>query len=119
MQLRLELLLQSAQAVIVHAHIAQHLRGNLVVRIEALELFGEVDALDMLAPLPAPVPVSACTRAATSGVTLRATQAKLWPLFKPGGNLLFGGLRIFGVGMHHGGQRMRGGLLVVNFEGTA
>jgi hypothetical protein len=37
-QLRLELLLQAAQAVVVHAHIAQHLRGNLVVRIEALKL---------------------------------------------------------------------------------
>jgi hypothetical protein len=36
-QLRLELLLQAAQAIVVHAHIAQHLRGNLVVRIETAE----------------------------------------------------------------------------------
>ncbi len=51
-QLRFEFLLQAAQAVVVHAHIAQHLRGNLVVRIEALELFLEVDALDAAEALP-------------------------------------------------------------------
>ena len=38
-QLRLEFLLQAAQAVVVHAHIAQHLRGDFVVRVEALKLF--------------------------------------------------------------------------------
>ncbi len=46
-QLRFELLLQAAQAVVVHAHIAQHLRGDLVVRIEALKLFLKVDALEL------------------------------------------------------------------------
>ena len=44
-QLGIEFFFQAAQPVVVHAHVAQHLRGNLVVGIEALELFLEVDAL--------------------------------------------------------------------------
>ena len=44
-QLRIEFLFEAAEAVVVDAHIAQHLRGDLVVGIEALELFLEVDAL--------------------------------------------------------------------------
>ena len=44
-QLTVELLLEAAEAVVVDAHIAQHLRGDLVVGIEALKLFLKVDAL--------------------------------------------------------------------------
>ena len=108
-QLRLELQLQAAQAVVVHAHIAQHLRGDLIVRIEALKLFLEVDAFEAWT-------ISAFTRAAISGVTRRATQAKLCPLSEPRGNLLLGGLRVVGVGVDDGGQRVGSRLLVVKLS---
>ena len=45
MQLRFEFLFETAQAGIVDAHITQHLRGDLVVGIEALEFFLKVNAL--------------------------------------------------------------------------
>ena len=48
MQLRLKLLFQASQAFVVRAHIAQNLRGNLIVRVEALKLLLEVDALEFL-----------------------------------------------------------------------
>ena len=41
----IEFLFEAAEAVVVHADVAQHLRGDLVVGIEALELLLEVDAL--------------------------------------------------------------------------
>ena len=47
MQLRLEFLLQPAQAGIVDAYIAQHLRGDFVVGIEALEFFLEKNTLEV------------------------------------------------------------------------
>ncbi len=47
MHLVVELLLQPAQPVIIRAHIAQHLRRQVAVRIKALELLLEVDALQV------------------------------------------------------------------------
>ncbi len=44
-RLAVEFFFEAAEAVVVDAHVAQHLRGDLVVGIEALELFLEVDAL--------------------------------------------------------------------------
>ena len=42
-----ELQLQSAETRIFAAHITQYLRGQIVVRIEALEFFAEIDALQI------------------------------------------------------------------------
>ena len=47
MQVVVEALLQAAQTVVIGADVAKHLRGQLVVGIEALELFLEVDALQV------------------------------------------------------------------------
>ena len=44
-ELRVEFLLEAAEAVVVEADIAEHLRGDLVVGIEALKFFLEIDAL--------------------------------------------------------------------------
>ena len=44
-QLRVELLLEAAEAVVVDADVAEHLRGDLVVGIEALKLLLEINAL--------------------------------------------------------------------------
>ena len=95
-ELRVEFLLQAAQAVVVHAHIAQHLRGDLVVRVEALEFFLEVDPLH--------VEATCAHAAATCGVTRRATQAKLCPCVEALGNLIFRGLGVVGVGVNQGGS---------------
>ena len=46
-QLMIKLLLYTAQAVLVHAHIPQHLRGYVVLRVKPLELFLEVHALEL------------------------------------------------------------------------
>ena len=110
-QLRIELLLQAAQPVVVHAHIAQHLRGNFVVRIKALELFLEVDALEALILDQLPD--------AGSGIRRDAPRnpGKAAPGFQTAGNLLLGGLRVVGVGVHDRGQCAGGRLLVVDFGG--
>ena len=44
-ELLIELVFEAAEAVVVDADIAKYLRGDLVVWIEALELFLVVDAL--------------------------------------------------------------------------
>jgi hypothetical protein len=83
--LRLVLLLQAAQPVVVHAHIAQHLRGDLVVGIEALKLLLRIDALD----------VQSLHLGCTSGVTRRATHAKLCPLDSRSAICVLAGQRVF------------------------
>ena len=47
MQLRLKLALHTAESVVVCADIAQHLRGQAAVGVEALELLLQVDALQV------------------------------------------------------------------------
>ena len=44
-QLRIEFSFESAEAVVVEADVAQYLRGNLVIGIEALKFLLEIDAL--------------------------------------------------------------------------
>ncbi len=68
-QLLVEFLFEAAEAVVVHAHVAEHLRGDLVVGIEALKLLLEVDALH----------VEGAHARCNFGVTRRAIQAKLCP----------------------------------------
>jgi hypothetical protein len=48
MELRLVFQLQAAEAVVVGADVAEDLRGDLVVGIEALKLILEIDALEAL-----------------------------------------------------------------------
>ena len=60
----------------------------------------------------------AWTRAETSGVTRRATQAKLRPAARRAAISLFGGARVFGIGVHDGGEDARGGFLVVDLGGV-
>ena len=47
MQVFVELLLKSAQPVIVDAHVTQHLRADLIVRVKALELLLDIDAFEI------------------------------------------------------------------------
>ena len=46
-QLAFEFLLEAAEAVVIDTHVAEDLRGDLVVGIEALEFLLGVDALDV------------------------------------------------------------------------
>ena len=109
-QLRLELQLQAAQAVVVRAHIAQHLRGDLIVRVEALKLFLEVDAFDGLR-LDQVFDARRRLRRNATG-----NPGKAMPRSEPRGNLLLGGLRVVGVGVDDGGQRVGGRLLFVSID---
>ena len=105
-QLRLELLLQATQAVVVNAHIAQYLRGDFVVRIETLKLLLKVDALH--------------------GQTLHLQcNIRRNPPCDPGKaiafvetieNLLLSGLRIVGINVNDGRECVRGGRLVVDLN---
>ena len=61
--------------------------------------------------------ISSRTLAATSGVTRRATQAKLCPLSSRAAICSSVVCVVFGVGVHDGGQSVRGGLLVVDLGG--
>ena len=106
-QLRLVFLLQAAQPVIVRAHIAQHLRRDLVVRIKALKLLLGVDSLDRK-PLDA---------RGNLGRDPPCHPRKGMTVGQPFGNLLLGGQCIVGVGVHQRGQRVRRRLLVVDLGG--
>ena len=107
MQLAVELLLDAAEAVVVDADIAQHLRGDFVVGVEALELFLEVDAFESEGP--------------DARRSFRRDAArdpgKTVPGGEPRGNLLLSGLRIVGVSVDEGGEGVRRGLLVVDLGG--
>ena len=46
-QVAIERALQAAQAVVIGAYVAQHLRRQLIVRIKTLEFFLEVHALEI------------------------------------------------------------------------
>ena len=107
MQRGVEFFFQAAEPVVVNAHVAQHLRGDLVVGIEALKLFLEVDALHV--------------EALDGGSDLRRDAAR-----DPGkvvaggearGDLVFGGQRVVGIGVHQRGEGARGGLLVGDLGG--
>src|SRR5271165_203578 len=47
MQVFVEILLQAAQSVVVDAHVTKHLRGDPVIRIEALEFFLDIDTVQI------------------------------------------------------------------------
>jgi hypothetical protein len=92
-----ELLLQPAQSGVVGAHIAQHLRGQIVVGIKTLELFLEVDALQV--QLAYPVCRVRIDPPRHPRKALRVVEARQ--------NLLLRGEVVRGFGMHHLGQHLR------------
>ena len=112
MQLGFVLLLQAAQAVVVQPHVAQHLRGDFVARIEALRLLAEVDSFER-----------AFFEEFLDAGRNRSTDAagdpdEVLSGVQPGGDLLFGGLGVVGVGVDNRGQGVSRRLLVVNLAGN-
>ena len=105
MQLQLELLLQAAEACVVDAHITQHLRGDFVVRVEALKFFLEVDALE--------------GKRLYFGSHFRRyaprNPGKVAPRGEARGNLLLGVLRVVGVGVDNCSQCMSCRLPIFHF----
>ena len=127
MQLRLELLLQATQAFVVHAHIAQHLRGNLIIRVESLKFLLYVDA-----PVDAReawviwnefvlIRGARIDQRMNAGGHLRRNPpgdpCKVARRVQVCGNLLLGGLRVVGVGVDNCGQRMGGRQLIRDLVG--
>ena len=80
-ELVVEFAFDAAETVVIETDIAEDLRGDLVVGIEALKFFLEVDALD----------IEGVERVEISGGTRRAIQAKLLPVFKAVGDLVVRG----------------------------
>ena len=105
-QVAVEFFFKAAQPVVVDAHVAQHLRGDLAVGIKALELLLEVNALHI--------------EGLHRGSDLRRHAArdpgKVVPCVQARGNLVVRGQRIFGIGVHQRGQGARGGRLVGNLS---
>jgi len=109
-QLRLELLLEPPQPVVVQAHIAQHLRRDFVVRIKPLKLLLKVDSLQALRIQQLLHPRRGLLRD-TAG-----NPGKAVPGIQAVGNLLLGRLPVFGVGVHYRRQRVRHRLLVLDLR---
>jgi len=108
-QLRLEFLFKAAEAVVVHTDVAEHLRGDLVVRIEALELLLKVEALHGES-------LDACGNA---GGDATRDPGEAVAFVEARENLLLAGLGVVGVGVDDGGQSVRGSGLVFDLVGTA
>ncbi len=86
-----ELQLQSAKPGVVRAHIAQHMRGQLVVRVKALELLLEVHALQV--QLANPVRRRSIHAARHPRKAMRRVEARQ--------HLVLGGKVVGRVFMHH------------------
>ena len=106
-QVAVEFFFKTAQPVVVDAHVAQHLRGDLAVGIKTLELLLEVNALHI--------------EGLHIGSDLRRHAAcnpgEVVPRVQARGNLVVRGQRIFRIGVHQRGQCARGGRLVGNLAG--
>jgi hypothetical protein len=106
MQVAVEFFFKTAQSVVVDTHVAQYLRGDFAVRIKALELLLEVNALHI--------------QGLHRGRDLRRHAARnpgeVVPRVQARGDLVLRGQRIFGIGVHQRGQRARCGRLVGNFR---
>ena len=102
MQLAVEFFFQAAEPVVIDAHVAQHLRGELIVGVKALELLLEVDALHV--------------EGFDGGGDLRRDAArdpgKVAAIVEARGDLGLGGERVVGIGVNQRGEGARGGLLV-------
>ena len=113
-QLRIEFLFQTAQAVVIHTHVAKHLRGNVVVRVESLEFLLRVDSLD----------VQGLHFGGGLGSDAARDPGKAVPICQTLGDLLFGGQIVIGVGVDNRRKRMSRSLnpcralLVVNLAGN-
>ena len=103
-QVAIEFFFKTAEPVVVDAHVAQHLRGNLAVGIKALELLLKIDALHI--------------QGLHGGRHLRRDAARdpgeVVPCVQARGNLVLRGQPIFRIGVHQRGQCARGGRLVGN-----
>ena len=108
---RFELQLQAAQAFVVQAHVAQHLRGDIVVRIEALKLLLKVDALEG--------PGGDQRLHFGGGLRRDAPRdpGKVAPGRQTRGDLLLGGPRVFRIGVDDCGESMSGCLFVFDLGG--
>ena len=107
-QLRVEFFFQTPESVVVYADVAEHLRGDLVVRIEALKLLLEVDALH----------VEGADAGGRIGADTAGDPGEVVSGGEAGGDLRLGGLRVFRIGVDQGGKGARGGGVVVDLGGV-
>ncbi len=88
-RLAIEFFFQAAQAIVVDANVAQHLRGELIVGIEALELLLEVDALH----------VEGLDRGCNLRRHAPRDPGEVTACVEPGCDLRLGGERVFRIGV--------------------
>ena len=104
---RVELLFEAAEPVVIQPDIAQDLCGELLVRVEALELFLKVDALH----------VQSSNAGSNFGSHATGNPGKAVSVVKPVGNLRFGGSLVLRIDMNDSGEDMCRALLVVDLGG--
>ena len=109
MQLAVEFSFEAAETVVVDADVAQHLRGDLVVGIEALELLLEVNALH----------VEGANFRGNLGRNAARDPGKVLALVEAVGDLVFAGQLVFRVGVDDGGERAGAPFWSSISEGTA
>ena len=102
-----EFLFKAAEAIVVDAHVTQSLRGELVVRVEALKLFLEVDALH----------IEGSDAGRDAGGNAARDPGEIAAGIQAGGDLIRRGSRVLGIDVHDGGKSARGGRFVGDLAG--
>ena len=102
--MRVEFAFETAEAVVVEADVAQHLRGDLVVGIKALEFLLEVNAFH----------IEGANSRGNFGRDAAGDPGKVLALVETMGDLVFGGQLVFRVGVDDSGERTGGAFLVVD-----
>ncbi len=103
MQIAIEAALHAAQTVVISADISQDLRAQLAIRIKTLELFLEIDALEVKRLHPRD----------HRRVKLASDPRKIAGGVEPGGNLVGTGEAIGGISVNHFCQGVRDGLTLL------
>ena len=98
---------QAAEAVVVDAHVTEDLRGDLVVGIEALEFFLEVDAFH----------VKSFDGGGNLGRDAARDPGKVVAGGEARSDFRFGGERVFGIGVDERSECACGSLLVGDLTG--
>ena len=107
MQLAVEFLFQTAQAVVIAPDVAQHLRGEQVVGVEASKFLLEENSLHV--------------QGFHGGCDLRRDAPRdpgeVMAVVEACGNLSLGGKRVFRIVVDQRSKGARGGLLVGDLRG--
>src|SRR6266568_4226756 len=108
MKARIVFPFKAAETVVVEANVAQHLRGDLIVGVEALEFLLEVDAFE----------VESSDSVGDLGRDAARDPREAVSFIQAIRDLVFSGLGVFRIGVHNCGEGAGSGFFVVDLGGA-